>query len=390
MIDLKAVRADTMGCRHTLHFDNAGAALMPTPVFDAVQHHLRLERFLGGQEAARRSQPDLEAFYHQFAGLLNAQPEEIAYLENATRAWDMAFYGLRLEPGDRIITHGSEYASNFLGFLHLAKKKQVEIDIAPSDRSGQLDVEALERLITAKTRVIAITHVPTQGGLVNPAERVGDVARRYGLIYILDACQSVGQIDVDVEKIGCHVLTGTGRKFLRGPRGTGFLYMQRDLIKTVEPPFIDLKAATWTEDFDYVWRDDARKFENWESNVAGRVGLAHAVEYARGIGMKVIEERVQKLGAALRTSLKSVPGVQVCDLGEKKCGIVTFKKEGIPSSSVAEKLREQAMNVSVSSVEYARLDLGARGTGPVVRASAHYYNSEQEVETFVAAVANLK
>jgi selenocysteine lyase/cysteine desulfurase len=328
MIDIDRVRADTPACASLLHFDNAGASLMPEPVFQAVNEHLSAERDLGGYEAARRARAGLDAFYIEFAGLLNAALDEIAYAENATRAWDMAVYALPLEAGDRIVTHASEYASNYLAFLKLAKRRGIEIDVAPSDGTGQVDVAALERLIGPRTKVIALTHVPTQGGVVNPAEVVGEVARQHGLIYVPDACQSVGQIDVDVGQIGCHVLTGTGRKFLRGQRGTGFLYTRRDLAERVDPPFVDLRAAIWTGDDAYDLAPGARRFENFESNVAGRIGLARAVRYARDIGLPAIERRVADLAATLRQALSEVPGVAVHDLGARKCGIVTFTKAG--------------------------------------------------------------
>ncbi|MEE4238870.1 MAG: aminotransferase class V-fold PLP-dependent enzyme [Anderseniella sp.] len=389
MIDLDAVRADTPGCRNVLHFNNAGASLMPTPVFEAVQSHLESERDLGGYEAARLAKDQQQSFYTEFASLLNVQPSEIAYVENATRAWDMAFYALPLKEGDRIITHASEYASNYLAFLHLAGRRGVEIDIAPSDKTGQIDVKAMDRMIRKGTRAIAITHVPTQGGLVNPAEAVGEVAGRHGLIYLLDACQSAGQMQVDARKIGCHVLSGTGRKFLRGPRGTGFLFVDSGLADTLDPPFVDLHAATWTGKDTFELAPGARRFENFESNVAGRIGLARAVRYARGLGMDAIESRVTELAASLRGALGSVSGVTLHDLGERKCGIVTFSMDGRPSPDVAAWLAERSINVSVSAVEHAQLDLGARQTGPLVRASVHYFNTENEIERFVAAIAEM-
>lgn len=386
MIDIERVRADTPACQHVLHFNNAGASLMPAPVFDAVQGVFHEENSVGGYEAERRASEDLAAFYAEFAGLLNAETDEIAYVENATRAWDMAFYGLDLRAGDRIITHGSEYASNYLAFLQQAKRRDLYIDIAPSDCFGQIDLEGLERLINPKTKLIAITHVPTQGGLVNPAVEVGKIARRHSLLYMLDACQSVGQIDVDVKAIGCDVLSGTGRKFLRGPRGTGFLYVRRKVLQQIEPPFLDLHSAVWTGPQSYELADSARRFENWESFVAGRVGLMAAVRYARQIGLGAIEERVTTLAETLRQSLGAIKGVTVHDLGQKKCGIVTFQKAGVEPLQMAEVLRAMQINVSVSALPSARLDLGERGLQSLLRASVHYFNTENEIDRFARAV----
>ncbi len=388
MIDIDAVRADTPACESLLHFNNAGAALMPDPVYKTVADHLSLEREIGGYEAADKAEDALQGFYDALAGLLGAKPGEIAYVENATRAWDMAFYSLPLREGDRIITHGSEYASNYLAFLQQAKRRGLVIDLAPSDASGQIDVAALAGLIGPKTRLIAITHVPTQGGLVNPAAEVGRVAREHGLLYLLDACQSVGQIDLDVKKLGCHILSGTGRKFLRGPRGTGFLYVSDEIVETLDPPFIDLYAATWSETDSYTLAEGALRFENWESYVAGRLGLGEAVRYALKLGLPAIENRVTELGAALREGLSGIAGVTLRDLGERRCGIVSFDKEGEDPAALAARLRRDGINISTSTANNARLDLAARGLASVARASVHYYNTQAEIGRFCAAVRN--
>tara|TARA_R110002012_G_scaffold68778_4_gene178495 strand:+ start:856 stop:2031 length:1176 start_codon:yes stop_codon:yes gene_type:complete len=389
MIDIQQVRGDTPSCETVLHFNNAGSSLMPTPVFNAVQRVLRDENNVGGYEAERRAEEDLAAFYTEFAALLNVSSDEIAYVENATRAWDMAFYGLNLKRGDRVITHASEYASNYLALLHQSQRLGFEIDLAPSDEFGQIDVEALDRMIRPSTRLIAITHVPTQGGLVNPAAAVGRIAKRHGVLYLLDACQSVGQIDVDAKAIGCDMLSGTGRKFLRGPRGTGFLYVRKDLINDIDPPFIDLLSATWTEANGFTFADGAKRFENWESYVAGRVGLMAAVRYARGVGLKNIEMRVGELAQELRNALSDTRGVTVHDLGQKMCGIVTFRKDGVEPANMAEQLRHQGINVSVSAMPYARLDLEKRGLPSLVRASVHYFNNQDEIVRFVDSIANM-
>ena len=388
MINIESVRAETSACEQIIHFNNAGASLMPDPVFNAITEHLELERDIGGYEAENQAADKLASFYSEFAALLNCQPQEIAYVENATRAWDMTFYGLPLEEGDRILTHGSEYSSNFLALLQQSRRRGFEIDLVPSDESGQIDVDAMQAMIIPKTRLIVLTHVPTQGGLVNPAEAVGRVARKHDLIYMLDACQSVGQINIDVQKIGCHVLSGTGRKFLRGPRGTGFLYVAAEMIDQIEPAFIDMRAANWIGNHDYELAAGAKRYENWESYVAGRVGLARAVRYARDIGLKLIEKRVIELATTLRDALSNQPNVTVHDLGRTKCGIVTFQKQGESATQMAARLLERGINVSVIGTLSAQIDFAERGLDELVRASVHYYNTDDEIERVVHAVEN--
>jgi selenocysteine lyase/cysteine desulfurase len=389
MIDLDRLRADTPGCAEVAHFNNAGSSLPPKPVLDAVIDHLQLEARIGGYEAANQNHDRLEAVYASVAKLINARPDEIALVENATRGWDMAFYALKFQPGDRILTGIAEYASNVISYLQIAQKTGAVVEAVPNDASGQVSVADLERMIDRRVKLISFTHVPTNGGLVNPAAEIGAVAKKHGIPFLLDACQSVGQIDIDVAAIGCTMLSATGRKYLRGPRGTGFLYVRRDWIDRLEPPFLDLHAAEWVAADRYEIRKDARRFENWESYVAGRLGLGAAADYALKIGMKAIEADLTAKAAQLREGLGRVPGVTVHDIGRKKGGIVTFTKAGRTAGEIKAALGKSRINTSVSGASSTLFDMSARGLRELVRASVHYVNSTSELDRLIAAVAEI-
>ncbi len=386
---VQRLRQETPGCSHVLHFNNAGAALMSQPVIDATIGHIQREARMGGYEAAAAQHTQLEQLYTNAASLLNCQPQEIAFVENATRAWDMAFYSLRFAPGDRILTAEAEYASNFIAYLQVARQAGVRVEVIPSDAHGQVSVAALEHMLDQHVKLIAITHIPTNGGLVNPAAAIGQVARAAGVPFLLDACQSVGQLPVDVQAIGCDMLSTTGRKFLRGPRGTGLLYVREQLISQLEPPFLDLHAASWTAPDSYTIRDDARRFENWESNVAGRIGLSVALGYAQAVGLAAIWERIQLLAQALRSRLADIPQVSLHDIGRELCGIVTFSVAGFTAAEVKEFFARHQINVTVSDRASTRLDMESRQLHDIVRASVHYYNTLAEIEQVCGRIEDL-
>ncbi len=386
---VERLRAETPGCAEVIHLNNAGAALPPQPVVDTVVAHLRREATIGGYEAADEAAGALADVYGSVAHLIGAAEHQIAIVENATRAWDMAFYALArdLGPGDRILTSRAEYASNVIAFLQVARRSGAQVEVVPDDEHGQVSVAALEELIDDRVACVAVSHVPTQGGLVNPAEEIGAVTRAAGVPFLLDACQSVGQLPIDVERIGCDVLSATSRKYLRGPRGVGFLYVADDLLERLEPPFLDLHAATWVADDRYEVRDDARRFENWETNVAAKLGLGAAVDYALAVGMDAISRRVGVLAERLREQLAAIPGVHVHDTGARRCGLVGFTVGDRSPDEVARSLRQRRINVSVTGVASARFDLAPRGIDRLVRASVHYYNTEDDLDALTSALA---
>lgn len=384
--DLDKLRLDTPGVAHRNHLNNAGAGLLARPVLEKMVTYLRREADIGGYEAAYEASGELAAVYDSVARLVGASPSEIALTENATVAWQMAFYALRFKPGDRILTARAEYAANYVAFLQVAQRTGAVIDVIPDDAQGVLDPAALERMIDGRVRLIAITWMPTNSGLVNPAEQVGKIARAHGIPYLLDACQAVGQTPVDVERLGCDMLSATGRKFLRGPRGTGFLYVRKSLLPDLEPPMIDHFGAVWVAPDRYELRPDARRFETWENNYAARLGLGAAVDYALAVGLGEAERRCRQLASALRDLLRNVPGVALHDPGAELSAIVSFSVQGRDAAAVNLQLLNAGINVSHSKPSSALLDHLARQLPTVLRASPHYYNTPQELEALAAAL----
>ncbi|MBA3765439.1 MAG: aminotransferase class V-fold PLP-dependent enzyme [Acidobacteria bacterium] len=388
VFDVARARSETPGCENVIHFNNAGAALMPQPVLAAVVNHLQLEAAIGGYEAKDRQAEAVNHVYGAASRLIGCELDEIASIENATRAWDMAFYAIPFKSGDRILTAQAEYASNFIAYLQVAQRTGALVEVIPNDEQGQVDVKALRDMIDEHVKLISITHVPTNGGLVNPAAEIGVVAREAGVLYLLDACQSVGQMPVNVKQIGCDILSTTGRKYLRGPRGTGFLYVRRSLIEQLEPPFLDMHAAKWVARDRYEICADARRFENWEAYYAGKVGLGVAIDYALGWGLDLIWARVRKLAELFRARLNDLDFVTVHDLGADRCGIVTFSIQGKDSAEVQRDLAGEGINVTHSLPEGTRLDMSERKLPHLVRASVHYYNTEEEIERFCDALVS--
>jgi len=387
-LDIDHLRQETPGCNDRTHFNNAGAALQPRPVTQAHLDHLLLEQRIGGYEAANASTPASENFYHAFAGLLNCTPNEIAFTDSGSRAWIQLLLSIPFKRGDRVLTGEAEYASNYMALLHLARQYDLRIEVIPNV-DGCLCLSTLEKKLDDDVRLVALTHVPSQSGSIQPAQEVGQLLRDHRALYLLDVSQSAGQLKLDVEELGCDLLTGSGRKFLRGPRGTGFIYTRHSILEHLVPPAIDLQAAAWIDRDSYELRHDARRFELWEHSVAAKIALGMAADYAVQLGMETIEQRVRQLAAHLRAALAEVPGVHIHDKGLQLGAIVTFSKDNIAATSLQQKLQEQHINTSVVKLANTRLDPAIQKLGDINRASLHYYNTEAEIEHFCAVLRTL-
>ena len=390
-LDLVRLREDTPGSARRIHFNNAGAALPPTHVLQTMHEYLELEAELGGYEAADARCEDIADFYAATGELLGCGAHNIAFAPSATDAFARALSSVPFGRGDVILTTRDDYISNQIAFFSLRKRFGIDVVHAPNVPEGGVDVDAMAQLMRQRRpRLVAATHIPTNSGLVQPVAEIGRRCRELDLLYLVDACQSVGQYRVDVDQLGCDFLSATCRKFLRGPRGSGFLYVSdRALVAGHEPLFIDMRGAHWVGFESYAPVDTASRFEDWEFSYATVLGAAAAIRYALAIGIDAIAERTPALGGGLRDRLAEIDGVRILDRGRERCAIVTFTLSGWTAKAVQHELGVRAINSSVSLREYALFDFTDKAVDSCVRLSPHYYNTEQEVDRVVAVVGEL-
>lgn len=392
MLDDTRVRADTPGLAadpDLVFLDSAGSSLPPRVVLDTQVAHLRRETEIGGYRAAAERLDDLAGVKTAIGELINADPDCVALSDSASRAWADFFYSVPLRPGDRVLISGADYASNAIAALQRARATGAVVEQIPSDDTGQLDLDALERMVDERVALVSLLHVPTNGGLVNPAAEATKIAHSAGAMVLLDACQSAGQLPLDVAELGVDALSATGRKWLRGPRGTGFLYVRPELATTMEPQRLDLHSAAWTGPQDYELAPDARRFEFWECDVAARLGLGAAVRYLLDLGPADVYAAIAERAGHLREAFAALPRVTVRDNGLRRGGIVSFTVDGVPATEVRDRLAAQNITVTVSFAGSTLLDMSARGLDAVVRASPHCFVGFDELDRFVRAVAEL-
>jgi cysteine desulfurase/selenocysteine lyase len=388
--EIQRIRTETKGTAVIKHFNNAGASLPPNVVIETVVNYLNEEAVYGGYETEYKYREELENTYTLIAKLINADKDEIAIVENASTAWGLAFNGIAFERGDVIITSEMEYVTNLMGFLNAKKSYGVEIKVIPNDEHGNFSLSALENAISPQAKLIAITHIPSTSGCMIPIVEIGEFARRRGILYLVDACQSAGQVPINVKEIDCDILAVTGRKYLRSPRGTGFLYVRKEVQDKLKLILMDSHTAEWVTENDFKIRNDARRFEVYEKNRALTLGLGKAIEYAMNIGIDRIWQRIQSLADLLRRKLEIIDDITVHDQGDRKCGIVTFSVKGIDSAFVKSELAAKQINVSVGKAISTLIYMNKNHLNSVVRASVHYYNTEEEISTLCDALKTLK
>ena len=388
-LNIDQLRADTPGTQAVIHFNNAGCSLPTKDSIDIITEYLQLEATLGGYEVKSKYENIINEFYTEAARLINASDDEIAIVGNASDGINKILHSIPWEAGDVILTTEVEYGNCYLNYLKLKEEKGIDIKIVPNDDDGNILLEKMEEMISPAVKLIAVTHIPTNSGLIMPAEEIGEIAKKHHILYLLDACQSVGQIPIDVEKIQCDFLSTTSRKYLRGPRGMGFIYVRKEVLKKLKPATLDMVTAHWKDADNYDLDCNIKIFEQWEKSYALVLGFTKALSYLNNLGVENTWKRIQNLSSYLRSELEKIGGIEVTDIGKNQCGIVTFSMAGVKPEALVNALLQQGINLSPSLRFSSVIDMDKRGLNGVCRASVHYYNTEDEINILVEKVEQI-
>jgi cysteine desulfurase/selenocysteine lyase len=389
LMNIESIRDNTPGCKNVIHFNNAGSSLVTSTTLNTQIDYLKKESMNGGYETAAKNKEQLNAFYTETARLIGAEPDEIAYTESATVAWERAFFSINFSPNDEILCDSTTYASSYIAYKQAEERFGTKTVVVPANNYGELDLDALKKLINGNTKLISITHMPSHNGLVNPAEEIGKIAKDNNIIYLLDACQSVGQYPIDVRNIQCDFLSTTGRKFLRGPRGTGFLFASKRRMEEFTPLSLDLHSAEWTSENEISIKKDAKKFETWESNLANKMGLTSAVKQLNTLGIDLVWNRVTSLADYFREELGKIDQIVLQDVGRIKGGIITLSFKTHLPEQIKGELTKQGFNTTVAVKSVSFWDMESRNLDAVLRISVHYYNTKEEIDSFAGSIRQI-
>ncbi len=391
-MNIHELRNDTEGCNSVIHFNNAGAALMPKPVAKAIRDYITEEENYGGYEVADRKINELNSFYNHAAKLLNTKPGNIAFTTNATDSYNRALSSIPFKANEVVLLSKNDYPSNFIACLSLQKRFGIKIELVENTATGEIDLEDLEKKIKQfLPKLISVTHVPTSSGIVQPVNEIGNIIKNYDAVFLLDACQSIGQMPVNAAATHADFISGTFRKFLRGPRGAGLLYVSDKALQSgYEPLLPDIRGADWIAENRYKEVNNAKRFEDWETAYALMTGSTAALQYALNLGIEAVEARNTMLNDKLRNDLRTYCNIETLDRGKKQCSIITFKAGNLSMEATKEFFRDKGINIYATSKTSAQIDFEEKNVDWVLRVSPHYYNTAEEIDIFIDAVKTLQ
>lgn len=379
---INQIRQNTPGCLDKIFINSAGSSLMSKEVVQISKDYMDMEADIGGYDVMANHYEDFNLFYLEASKLINANPRNMAFAISATDAYSKVLYSFKWTEKDVILTTKDDYVSNIISFIHINRRFGSQIKFVDCLDSGDLDYEDLARKLEQyKPTIFALTHIPTSAGTIHDAEKAGEICANFDTYYLLDACQSIGQLDVDVRKIKCDFLTVTGRKFLKAPRGTGFLYVANHILDTdMGPLCIDLAGSTWDSETSFKFGSEAKRFEFWEKNYSNFLGLTQAIREINEIGIEKIAAYNKMLSGYFRNELEQVDGLKIYDHGSLKGNIITWKIPGLKQSEISKLFHERRVIFSFSSNTSALYDLNKKGEEWLVRFSPHFFNTTEEAD----------
>ncbi len=385
------IRARTPGCHDKIFVNSAGASLVSSSLIEISKKYLDQEADIGGYDVMANHYDAFSEFYKEAANLIGAKARNMAFAISATDAYSKVLYSFDWKPSDVILTTKDDYVSNIISFIHIHRRYGTSIEFVDTTEQGDIDYDDLRiKLDRFQPTLFALTHIPTSAGTIHDAERAGAICAESDCYYLLDACQSIGQIEVNVEKIQCDFLTVTGRKFLRGPRGTGFLYVSDQILdQNMGPLCIDLAGSVWNEETSFEFGPEAKRFEYWEKNYSNFFGLTQAIREINEIGIREIERYNTTLSQYYRSALTEIEGLKIYDHGSRKGNIITWKIAGYSQQEIAEYFSKHRVFYSFSNKSSALYDMNRKGEEWVVRFSPHYFNTMEEGDRLQEIIAGL-
>ncbi len=387
------VKRDIPLTGEVIYFDNTATSLTPKPVIEAMDEYYlkyRANVHRGVHRLSQMATAKYEESRKVVADFINAGFEEIIFTKNTSESLNLVALGLEglFKPGDRIVTTPYEHHSDLLPWQRLAEKRGLKLDFITGDDEGNLDLSNAEGKIKG-AKLVAVQHVSNALGVIHEVEELGKMAKEAGAIFVVDAAQSVGHMEVDVKKLHADFLGFSGHKGPMGPTGIGVLYVNAEFFDTFEPPLIGGGTIDDVELCCYTLTEPPERFEAGTPNIGGAIGLAAGIRYIERIGLGEIERQEHKLVKRITEGLDEleVPWYGPKNL-KKHAGVVSFNVPPLHPHDVAAVLDEHG--IMVRSGHHCALPvmkkLRINGT---VRASFHVYNSLEEVERFLGVMEEL-
>jgi cysteine desulfurase / selenocysteine lyase len=399
-LDIAAIRRDfpilstRENGRELVFLDSAASSQKPEQVLremDAVYRESYANVHRGLYALSARATELYDAARERVAKFIGApSAEEIIFTRNATEAMNLLAYSYgrsQLRAGDEIVLSEMEHHANFVPWWVLAQERGVVLRYVPLTEDGLLDLAGLDAVLSPRTKIVSLTHVSNVLGTINDVKAIAERAHAAGAVMIVDACQSVPHMPVDVRDLGCDFLAFSGHKML-GPTGIGVLYGRRELLDRM-PPFMHGGDMVLEVGLDAVrWNSVPLKFEAGTPAFVEAIGLAAAIDYLDGLGMDAVRQHEVEITSYALARLRELPGLSLLGPAdaELRGGVAAFRLDGLHPHDLADFLGEQA--VAVRAGFHCAQPVHTRyGGKPSTRASFYLYNEPREVDALIDGIA---